>query len=592
MGFGKFTSAIATGFGVLRGPAWTEATLAQVVNDHYAGMVVIDERGTIVAASKVARDLLDEGRSIEGQSADAVLPQEMQQAVQQVLHASGPHAQVPLSLAVLRQGDDRDDRLVVQYVAPASTIDTGGEPQRLACLNFWDVTERRRAEERLSFLATHDPLTGALSRTGLCNAINERFETARGREEGLSLLAIDLTRFKQVNDALGHEHGDMLLKQVVGRLRSTGAEKVARLAGHGFAVAHPGLSPLEASEFADLIQDRLVAAYQLGPHRAIIGCDIGISHSSVSGFGADQLLSHSDMALTVAREVAGSAHVSFSPEMDERLRARQDLEAAMQQAIERGEISLMFQPQVSLDDGSIVGVEALMRWMHPQLGAVSPDRFIPVAEETGRIVELGRWILGEACREVATWPGNLRLSVNVSPIQFELVDVVDEIREALAVSGLPAHRLDVEITEGIFMSNAKGVIQSLQLLRNLGVSIALDDFGTGYSSLSYLGRHPVDKIKIDQSFVKRLPGDQEAGVIIRAVMMLSEALRKVVIAEGIETADQAWMLKMMSCKIGQGFHFGRPKTAEEMRELLGGRAGGSLRAVDSNPAMSVNSVGS
>jgi EAL domain-containing protein (putative c-di-GMP-specific phosphodiesterase class I) len=261
--------------------------------------------------------------------------------------------------------------------------------------------------------------------------------------------------------------------------------------------------------------------------------------------------------------------------MDEKLRARQDLEAAMQQAIERGEISLMFQPQVSLDDGSIVGVEALMRWMHPQLGAVSPERFIPVAEETGRIVELGRWILDEACREVATWPGNLRLSVNVSPIQFELLDVVDEIREALAVSGLPAHRLDVEITEGIFMSNAKAVIQSLQHLRNLGVSIALDDFGTGYSSLSYLGRLPVDKIKIDQSFVKRLPGDQEAGVIIRAVMMLSEALRKVVIAEGIETADQAWMLRMMSCKIGQGFHFGRPKTAAEMRELLASRAGPS-----------------
>jgi diguanylate cyclase (GGDEF)-like protein len=577
MGLGKLTSAIASGFGVLRGSAWTEAALAQVVSDHYAGMIVVDARGIIVAASKVARDLLDEGRPIEGQSADAVLPPEMQQAVHQVLQAAGPHAQVPLSLAVLRQGDDRDDRLVVQYVATASAIEKGAETTRLACLNFWDVTERRRAEERLSFLATHDPLTGALSRTGLCNAINERFETARGREEGVSLLAIDLTRFKQVNDALGHEHGDMLLKQVVGRLRSTGAEKVARLGGHGFAVAHPGLSPLEAAEFADLIQVRLAVAYQLGPHRAIIGTDIGISHSSVSGHDAEQLLSHADMALTVAREVAGSAHVSFSPEMDEQLRARQDLEAAMQQAIERGEISLMFQPQVSLDDGSIVGVEALMRWMHPQLGAVSPERFIPVAEETGRIVELGRWILDEACREVATWPGNLRLSVNVSPIQFELVDVVDEIREALAVSGLPAYRLDVEITEGIFMSNAKAVIQSLQQLRNLGVSIALDDFGTGYSSLSYLGRLPVDKIKIDQSFVKRLPGDQEAGVIIRAVMMLSEALRKVVIAEGIETADQAWMLKMMSCKIGQGYHFGRPKTAAEMRELLSSRAAGTVQ---------------
>jgi diguanylate cyclase (GGDEF)-like protein len=568
MGLGRLTSALASGFGMLGSGVWTETALAQVVYDNFAGMVVVDQHGTIVCVSKVARDLLDEGRQIEGQSAEAVLPAEMQQAVRQVMDASTPNGQVPLSLAVLRQGNEKEDRLVVQYVATASTIGSGTDASRVACLNFWDVTERRRAEERLSFLATHDPLTGALSRTGFCNAINERFESERGRGEGLSVLAIDLTRFKQVNDALGHAHGDALLKQVVSRLRSTGAERVARLAGHSFAVAHPGLSPTEASEFAELIKERLTATYQLGPHRAIIGVDIGISHSLVSGFEAEQLLSHADMALSVARSVAGSAHAAFSPEMDEKLRARQDLEAAMQQAIERNEISLMFQPQVSLDDGSIVGVEALMRWMHPQLGAVSPDRFIPVAEETGRIVELGRWILEEACREVATWPGELRLSVNVSPIQFELVDVVDEIREALAMSGLPAHRLDVEITEGIFMSNAKSVTEALQRLRNLGVCIALDDFGTGYSSLSYLGRLPVDKIKIDQSFVKRLPGDQEAGVIIRAVMMLSEALRKVVIAEGIETADQAWMLKMMSCKIGQGYHFGRPKTAAEMRELL------------------------
>src|SRR3569833_2110144 len=206
--------------------------------------------------------------------------------------------------------------------------------------------------------------------------------------------------------------------------------------------------------------------------------------------------------------------------------------------------------------------------MHQELGAVPPDRIITEAEENGKIVELGRWILEESCREVATWPGHIRLSVIVSPIQFELVDVVAEIKEALTRSGLPAHRLDVEITEGIFMSNARSVIDALQKLRNLGIGIALDDFGTGYSSLGYLGRLPVDKIKIDQSFVKRLPGDQQAGVTIRAVMMLSDALDKVVIAEGIETADQAWMLRMMGCKIGQGYHFGRPKTAGEMREML------------------------
>lgn len=564
MDIGRLGSALSAGWRTLRGEA--VSALASVITDNFAGMLVIDQAGYVVASSQVACQLLSEGRPLDGLKARAILPREMRRAVEDVLKGNGGGE---LSLAVLKHGGrDGDDRLVVQYAATASVIGKHGE--RVACLNFWDVTERRRAEEKLNFLATHDPLTGALSRTGLCNAINERFETERGRAEGLTVLAIDLARFRPVNDALGHAHGDMLLKQVVSRLRSTGASYVARLGGQGFAIAHAGLDAEESAQFAALIEERLVAPYQLGPHRAIIGADLGMSHSSVSGYDPEQLLSHADMALTIARKPAGKGYAAFSPEMDESLRARQELETAMQQAMERGEISLMFQPQASLDDGAIIGVEALMRWTHKELGSVSPERFIPVAEETGKIVEMGRWILDAACREVASWPGNLRLSVNVSPVQFELVDVVDEVRETLGRSGLSPDRLDIEITEGVFVSNARAITEALQKLRNFGVSIALDDFGTGYSSLSYLGRLPVDKIKIDQSFVKRLPGDQEAGVIIRAVMMLSEALDKTVIAEGIETADQAWMLKMMGCKVGQGYHFGRPKTAEEMRALLGG----------------------
>ena len=562
MGFRQLTSALAARLGVID-PAARSAALAQVVADNYDGVVVVDQAGIVLAASKVATDLLGRDRPLEGMRAEAALPAEMLRTVREALATQRSGEPTPLAIAVLRHGSDEDERLVVQYVATASDVSGAA----VVCINFWDVTERRRAEEKLAFLATHDPLTGALSRTGLGNAINERFESERGRAEGLAVLAIDLARFKPVNDALGHAHGDMLLKQVVSRLRSTGAAHVARLGGHGFAVAHPGLSQDESAQFCDLIEKRLVEPYQLGPHRAIIGADIGFAHSTVSGYDPDQLLSHADMALNVSRHASTKGYAAFSPEMDESLRARQQLETEMQRAMERGEISLMFQAQASLDDGATIGVEALMRWMHPELGAVSPERFIPVAEETGKIVELGRWILEASCREVMTWPGKLRLSVNVSPVQFELVDVVAEIREILGRTGFPAERLDVEITEGIFVSNTRSTIEALQKLRNLGVGIALDDFGTGYSSLSYLGRLPVDKIKIDQSFVKRLPGDQEAGVIIRAVMMLSEALDKVVIAEGIETADQAWMLKMMGCKIGQGYHFGRPKTAAEMRAI-------------------------
>jgi len=555
-------SALEAGWRALRGGNATGA-LAQVVSDNFAGMMVIDGAGMVIAASRIAGQLLNQDRPLEGLKARGVLPLEMRKAVDRVL--AGEAAQTDLALAVLKHGSESDERLVVQYAVTASVV---GGSEHVACLNFWDVTERRRAEERLSFLATHDPLTGALSRTGLCNAINERFETERGRAEGLTVLAIDLARFKPVNDALGHANGDALLKQVVSRLHATGAMHVARLGGHEFAVAHAGLTPDEAVQYCELIQDRLVLPYQLGPHRAIIGADAGISHSTVSGYDPDRLLSHADMALSIARVSSSRSHAVFSPEMDENLRDRQELETAMQQAMERGEISLMFQPQAALDDGRTIGVEALMRWVHPTLGAVSPERFIPVAEETGKIVELGRWILEAACREVASWPGDIRVSVNVSPIQFELVDVVEEVRDVLARTGLPAHRLDIEITEGIFMSNTRTVTASLSRLQQMGVGIALDDFGTGYSSLGYLGRLPVDKIKIDQSFVKRLPGDQQAGVIIRAVMMLSEALDKTVIAEGIETADQAWMLKMMGCRVGQGYYFGRPKSAAEMRAGL------------------------
>ncbi len=574
-----FVAAIGSLFRALTGGGRSATSMLDtVVSDNFDGLVVIGEQGIVVASSRVAGEmLLGEGQGdLTGRAASSVLPDAILATVRHAFEAGRLSEPTPMQLAALGEADGHEPGLTVQYVVTLSAMPgaRGDATKRVACLTFWDMGERQRSEARLSFLATHDPLTGALSRTGFVNAVNLKFETERGRAEGLAVMVVDLARFKPVNEALGHAHGDMLLKQVVSRLRASGIDMVARLGGHSFAVAHAGLaSEDEKAGFSKLILDRVTPTYLLGAHHAIIGAAVGVSHSRVSGFDPDVLLSHADMALSVAREQPGNGWAAFSPDMDKRLRAKQDMEAALQQAIERGEISVTYQPQVALATGEMVGVEALVRWLHPELGHVPPDRFIPVAEETGRIVELGRWVLEAACIEVATWPIETRLSVNVSPVQFELVDVVAEIKSALKKSGLPPHRLDIEITEGIFMSSTRSVADALQQLRDFGVGIALDDFGTGYSSLSYLGRLPVDKIKIDQSFVRRLPADQESGAIIRAVMTLSETLGKVVIAEGIETADQAWMLRMMGCKIGQGYYYGRPQTGEEMRAGFAGKAG-------------------
>jgi EAL domain-containing protein (putative c-di-GMP-specific phosphodiesterase class I) len=270
------------------------------------------------------------------------------------------------------------------------------------------------------------------------------------------------------------------------------------------------------------------------------------------------------MALSVAKAQPGNTFAFFAPDMDERLREKQDMEVALRRALELNQFHLVYQPQIRLEDGELVGVEALVRWTHPTMGPIPPSKFIPVAEETGLIIELGYCILKSACAEARKWPAHIQLAVNVSPMQFEFGDLTRDVAEVLEETGLPASRLDIEITEGMLISNPVATTATLQALRRMGLGIALDDFGTGYSSLSYLGRLPVDKIKIDQSFVKGLPGDEQSGAIIRAVMTLSESLGKIVVAEGIENADQAWMLRLAGADIGQVYHFSRPLGAAEL----------------------------
>lgn len=538
--------------------------LARVVADNFDGVVVVDHTKTIRAASKLAEDFIAPG--LRGQLSE-VLDEPFRVHLDAAIDR-GKVMEKASEVTIERPDGER----IVEFVVTLSSIEEWeadpGSSRRVACLTFRDVTERRQTEERLSYLARHDPLTGAASRLRFLEATTELLSSPAGREHGVTTILVGLSRLKTVNDTLGHAYGDDLLRQVVERLNNFDAVCVARLDGNSFGMLFQGLATDTLFDVAEAIKEHVSQPYIVGGHHAVVGASIGVSDSELSGEEPEVLVSHAAMALSIASDSTAHSVIVFSRDMDARIKSKQDMETALRAALARGEFSVHYQPQIDLDSGEILGVEALTRWTHPELGNISPAEFIPAAEATGLIIELGRWVLDTACREVASWPKPVKLSVNVSPMQFEHGDIVADICRALSNSGLPPDRLDIEITESLLVAETTHVGDKLQQLRSRGVGVALDDFGTGYSSLSYLGRLPVDRIKIDQSFVRGLPEDVHATAIVRAVLMLAESLEKTVVAEGIETQDQAWLLRLAGCRIGQGYFFGRPGPAENMISRL------------------------
>ena len=543
----------------------TRTILDQVIADNFDGVIIIDDAMRIISASRLAYDLL--GRDFSSEVGVEALPDQLRNALNAVLAnaAAGSRRDVTVGETVLnsRAGSEK----VIEYVATASAV-AGGEGLHVACLTFRDVTERRAHEARLNYLASHDPLTTAWTRHHFIRQI-ELIAPRDGSGASVALISINLRRFNSVNEVFGHDVGDRVLKAVVARLRTHGHSMVARLGGDNFALA--SLIAFERAAISKMCGNLIALLrepYAIDDHKIVIGVSLGAATSTGSGVGAEALIARASIAESSAKRAPGSSYEIYSPTMERALREKQSMESALRRAIAGDQFTLDYQPQFDLATGRLIGAEALLRWSHAPWGAMSPTKFVPLAEETGLIVDIGRWALRTACREAARWPSSVRIAVNISPVQLQLADMEAEVMDALALAKLAPSRLEIEITEGVFLPGETEIPATLSRISAQGIGIALDDFGMGYSSLSYLARMPVDKLKIDQIFVREMAKGGEAEAIVQTVVTLAQKLGKSVIAEGVETAEQAELLRRMGCPAAQGFYFGLPMPVAALREVI------------------------
>jgi diguanylate cyclase (GGDEF)-like protein/PAS domain S-box-containing protein len=442
-----------------------------------------------------------------------------------------------------------------------------GEPKCLIAV-IEDATERKKAEQRIAFLAHHDALTGLANRAALIQKIEEAAARLRRRDEPFTVLLLDLDRFKEVNDTLGHPAGDTLLTEVATRLRSLLRETdvLARLGGDEFAVIQTGeTNQREAARaLAERILEMLGRPFSIEGGDISIGTSIGIALAPEHETGSDELLKMADLALYRTKSTGRNGYCFFDPEMSEVASARQEIETDLRRAITQNELVLHYQPILDAKTRRVCSVEALVRWQHPAKGLLYPDLFIPLAEETGLITQLGEWVLRKACAEAAAWPAEVKVAVNLSLVQFRKTKLADMVMRALADTGLRPERLELEITETALIESAAECLPALRQFKTLGITIVLDDFGTGYSSLSQLAMFPFDRIKIDKSFTQNLTKRSECAAIISATLTLAQSLDIATTAEGVETADQYRLLRLAGVTSVQGYLFKRPGPAAEI----------------------------
>jgi diguanylate cyclase (GGDEF)-like protein len=467
---------------------------------------------------------------------------------------------------------------VYERMSPAGRmleVRRGSLPDGSFVQTFTDITKRWEAEAHVARLASEDPLTGLPNRRVFRSTLDRLCEAPITAEVGpaiaFAVYFLDLDRFKVINDTMGHRMGDRLLQAVAGRLASSlgPGDTLARLGGDEFAIivrSAPSRSEVDAR--ATAIVEAIARPYEIDGCQIRSSVSLGIAIAPEHGRSADELLVAADIALYAVKAHHRGSHRFFEEAMNREINEKREIETDLRVALETNGLDLHYQSIVDLRDGTIIGFESLARWNHPRRGMVPPSVFIPVAEDSGLIIALGRWTLVEACRQATNWPAPMKVSVNVSPVQFAEADFVDTVAAAIASAGLEAGRLELELTEGIFLENSTSTATTLRRLKDLGVSIALDDFGTGYASLSYLRVFPFDKIKIDRSFVSDLGAGNQLVAIVQAVVSIARALGMGTTAEGVETAEQQHFLAALGCDQAQGWLFSRPVPATEVARLL------------------------
>jgi diguanylate cyclase (GGDEF)-like protein len=436
-----------------------------------------------------------------------------------------------------------------------------------------DVTVQRESADKIAQLARFDALTDLPNRLQLADAVNAALEGVERWNSRCAFLMIDLDRFKSVNDTLGHQVGDRLLQHVADRLRQVcgNNEVCGRIGGDEFAIViREVVDTHYVEQLAEATIELLSRPYEVDQHTLYIGASIGSAIAPRDGRTTETLIRSADLALYRAKDEGGGKHCHYEPRLHVHAEERRTLELALRVALEKQQLNLVYQPVVNAQSGAIEGFESLVRWTHPEMGPISPVKFIPVAEDARLIGPIGEWVLRTACHEAMNWPSQVRVAVNVSAEQLGHPSFVTTVVSALAQSGLPAHRLELEVTESVFMREGNGAVQVLEQILGLGVKLSLDDFGTGYSSLGYLSRTRFSTIKVDRSFVvgasKNVP---ESIAIVRAVVALAESLGMATTAEGVETEVEVEMVNRLGCTKIQGYFFGRPMPAEEARALFG-----------------------